>query len=161
MQPSLFSAQQWTVSRLTAYLRNLIETDAVLQDATVTGEISNLSRPASGHVYFTLKDANSSLKCVMWKTGAARLRMVLKDGMAVEVHGRLGIYEVSGQYQLYADQIKPVGEGALYQEFMRLKAMLEAEQHVERALSRLEAMDPCAEREALENLAKYIVDRKV
>ena len=127
MQPSLFSAQQWTVSRLTAYLRNLIETDAVLQDATVTGEISNLSRPASGHVYFTLKDANSSLKCVMWKTGAARLRMVLKDGMAVEVHGRLGIYEVSGQYQLYADQIKPVGEGALYQEFMRLKAVLEAE----------------------------------
>ena len=127
MQPSLFSAQQWTVSRLTAYLRNLIETDAVLQDVTVTGEISNLSRPASGHVYFTLKDANSSLKCVMWKTGAARLRMVLQDGMAVEVHGRLGIYEVSGQYQLYVDQIKPVGEGALYQEFMRLKAMLEAE----------------------------------
>ena len=127
MQPSLFSAQQWTVSRLTAYIRNLIETDAVLQDVTVTGEISNLSRPASGHVYFTLKDANSSLKCVMWKTGAARLRMVLQDGMAVEVHGRLGIYEVSGQYQLYVDQIKPVGEGALYQEFMRLKAMLEAE----------------------------------
>ena len=127
MQPSLFSAQQWTVSRLTAYLRNLIETDAVLQDATVTGEISNLARPASGHVYFTLKDANSSLKCVMWKTGAARLRMVLQDGLAVEVHGRLGIYEVSGQYQLYADQIKPVGEGALYQEFMRLKAVLEAE----------------------------------
>lgn len=127
MQPSLFSAQQWTVSRLTAYIRNLIETDAVLQDVTVTGEISNLSRPASGHVYFTLKDANSSLKCVMWKTGAARLRMVLQDGLAVEVHGRLGIYEVSGQYQLYVDQIKPVGEGALYQEFMRLKAMLEAE----------------------------------
>ena len=127
MQPSLFSAQQWTVSRLTAYLRNLIETDAVLQDATVTGEISNLSRPASGHVYFTLKDANSSLKCVMWKTGAARLRMVLQDGLAVEVHGRLGIYEVSGQYQLYVDQIKPVGEGALYQEFVRLKAVLEAE----------------------------------
>jgi exodeoxyribonuclease VII large subunit len=127
MQPSLFSAQQWTVSRLTAYLRNLIETDAVLQDVTVTGEISNLARPASGHVYFTLKDANSSLKCVMWKTGAARLRLALQDGMAVEVHGRLGIYEVSGQYQLYVDQIKPVGEGALYQEFMRLKAMLEAE----------------------------------
>ncbi len=127
MQPSLFSAQQWTVSRLTAYIRNLIETDAVLQDVTVTGEISNLSRPASGHVYFTLKDANSSLKCVMWKMGAARLRIVLQDGLAVEVHGRLGIYEVSGQYQLYVDQIKPVGEGALYQEFMRLKAVLEAE----------------------------------
>jgi exodeoxyribonuclease VII large subunit len=127
MQPSLFSAQQWTVSRLTAYIRNLIETDAALQDVTVTGEISNLARPASGHVYFTLKDASSSLKCVMWKTSAARLRLALQDGMAVEVHGRLGIYEVSGQYQLYVDQVKPVGEGALYQEFMRLKAMLEAE----------------------------------
>ncbi len=127
MQPSLFSAQQWTVSRLTAYIRNLIETDAALQDVTVTGEISNLARPASGHVYFTLKDANSSLKCVMWKTSAARLRLALQDGMAVEVHGRLGIYEVSGQYQLYVDQIRPVGEGALYAEFMRLKALLDAE----------------------------------
>ncbi len=127
MQPTLFSASQWTVSRLTSYIRNLLETDATLQDVNVTGEISNLSRPASGHVYFTLKDANASLKCVMWKTSAARLRMALRDGMAVEVHGRLGIYEVGGQYQLYADQIKPVGEGALYQEFMRLKAMLEAE----------------------------------
>ncbi|MBI5297278.1 MAG: exodeoxyribonuclease VII large subunit [Chloroflexi bacterium] len=127
MQPSLFSAQQWTVSRLTAYIRNLIETDAALQDVTVTGEISNLARPASGHVYFTLKDASSSLKCVMWKTSAARLRLALQDGMAVEVHGRLGIYEVSGQYQLYVDQIRPVGEGALYAEFMRLKALLDAE----------------------------------
>jgi exodeoxyribonuclease VII large subunit len=127
MQPSLFSAQQWTVSRLTVYIRNLIESDIALQDVTVTGEISNLSRPASGHIYFTLKDANSSLKCVMWKTSAARLRLPLQDGMAVEVHGRIGIYEVSGQYQLYADQIKPVGEGALFQEFLRLKAMLEAE----------------------------------
>jgi exodeoxyribonuclease VII large subunit len=127
MQPSLFSAQQWTVSRLTVYIRNLIESDVALQDVTVTGEISNLARPASGHIYFTLKDANSSLKCVMWKTSAARLRLPLQDGMAVEVHGRIGIYEVSGQYQLYADQIKPVGEGALFQEFLRLKAMLEAE----------------------------------
>jgi exodeoxyribonuclease VII large subunit len=127
MQPSLFSAQQWTVSRLTVYIRNLIESDIALQEVTVTGEISNLSRPASGHIYFTLKDANSSLKCVMWKTSAARLRLPLQDGMAVEVHGRIGIYEVSGQYQLYADQIKPVGEGALFQEFLRLKAMLEAE----------------------------------
>jgi exodeoxyribonuclease VII large subunit len=63
----------------------------------------------------------------MWKTSAARLRLGLQDGMEVEVHGRIGVYEVSGQYQLYADQIRPVGEGALYQEFMRLKAMLEAE----------------------------------
>ena len=127
MQPTLFSTQQWTVSKLTFYIRKLLEENEVLQDVWVQGEISNLSRPASGHVYFTLKDASAALRCVMWKTSAARLRIGLQDGMEVEVHGRIGIYEVSGQYQLYVDQVRPVGEGALYQEFMRLKAMLEGE----------------------------------
>ena len=127
MQPTLFSTQQWTVSKLTLYIRRLLEENEALQDVWVQGEISNLSRPASGHVYFTLKDSSAALKCVMWKTSALRLRMGLQDGMEVEVHGRIGVYEVSGQYQLYADQIRPVGEGALYQEFMRLKSMLEAE----------------------------------
>jgi exodeoxyribonuclease VII large subunit len=127
MQPTLFSTQQWTVSKLTFYIRRLLEENDQLQDVWVQGEISNLSRPASGHVYFTLKDSNAALKCVMWKTSAARLRLPLQDGMEVEVHGRIGVYEISGQYQLYADQIRPVGEGALYQEFMRLKSMLEAE----------------------------------
>ncbi len=127
MQPTLFSTQQWTVSRLTFYIRKLLEENEVLQDVWVQGEISNLSRPASGHIYFTVKDSSAALKCVMWKTSAARLGLALQDGMAVEVHGRIGIYEVAEQYQLYADQIRPVGEGALYQEFMRLKAMLEAE----------------------------------
>ncbi len=130
MQPSLFPAavpQTFTVSKLTFLIRKLLEENEVLQDVWVQGEISNLSRPASGHVYFTLKDSSAALKCVMWKTSAARLRLGLQDGMEVEVHGRIGVYEVSGQYQLYADQIRPVGEGALYQEFMRLKSMLEAE----------------------------------
>ncbi|MGZ9225611.1 MAG: exodeoxyribonuclease VII large subunit [Anaerolineales bacterium] len=130
MQPSLFPAQipqQWTVSRLTFYIRKLLEENEALQDVWVQGEISNLSRPASGHVYFTLKDSSAALKCVMWKASAARLGIALQDGMQVEVHGRIGIYEVSGQYQLYADQIRAVGEGALYQEFLRLKSMLEAE----------------------------------
>jgi exodeoxyribonuclease VII large subunit len=130
MQTTFFSAQgaqQWTVSKLTFYIRKLLEEDETLQDVWVQGEISNLSRPASGHVYFTLKDSSAALKCVMWKTSAARLGIPLQDGKAVEVHGKIGVYEVSGQYQLYADQIRPVGEGALYQEFMRLKAMLEAE----------------------------------
>ena len=127
MQPSLFSAQQWTVTRLTFYIRNLLETDVTLQDVWVQGEISNLSRPSSGHIYFTLKDTNASLRCIMWKTSAARLGLTLKDGMALEVHGKIGVYDAGGQYQLYADQIRPTGEGVLYQEFMRLKAMLEAE----------------------------------
>ena len=127
MQPNLLSTQQWTVSRLTFYIRKLLEENETLQDVWVQGEISNLSRPASGHIYFTLKDSSAALKCVMWKTSASRLGIALQDGMEVEVHGRIGIYEVSGQYQLYADQIRPVGEGALYQEFLRLKSMLEAE----------------------------------
>ena len=130
MHPSLFpaqSAQQWTVSRLTLYIRKLLEEDEILQDVWVQGEISNLSKPASGHVYFTLKDSSAALKCVMWKTSAMRLNLPLQNGMAVEVHGKIGIYEVSGQYQLYADQIRSVGEGALYQEFLRLKSMLESE----------------------------------
>jgi exodeoxyribonuclease VII large subunit len=130
MQPTFFSAQstqKWTVSKLTLYIRKLLEENEILQDVWVQGEISNLSRPASGHVYFTLKDSSAALKCVMWKTSAARLGIPLQDGNAVEVHGKIGVYEVSGQYQLYADQIRGVGEGALYQEFMRLKAMLEAE----------------------------------
>ena len=63
----------------------------------------------------------------MWKGEAARLRFAPQDGMAIEVHGSLGIYEVAGQYQLYADSLRPLGEGALYQEFLRLKALLEAE----------------------------------
>jgi exodeoxyribonuclease VII large subunit len=127
MQPSLFASVQWTVSALTKYIRDLLETDVTLQDVWVEGEISNLSRPASGHVYFTLKDAGASLRSVMWKTSATRSKLTLQDGMAVAVHGKIGVYEVSGQYQLYADQIRPVGEGALYQEFLQLKAMLEAE----------------------------------
>jgi exodeoxyribonuclease VII large subunit len=130
MQPSLFPApvpKTFTVSKLTFHLRKLLEEDEVLQDVWVQGEISNLSRPASGHVYFTLKDANASLKCVMWKTSAAKLDLSLRDGMEVEVHGKIGVYEPQGAYQLYADQIRPVGEGALYQEFLRLKSMLEAE----------------------------------
>jgi len=130
MQPSLFPApvpQTFTVSKLTFLIRKLLEENESLQDVWVQGEISNLSRPASGHIYFTLKDANASLKSVMWKTSAQRLNLSLRDGMAVEVHGKIGVYEPAGQYQLYADQIRPVGEGALYQEFMRLKAQLEAE----------------------------------
>ena len=128
MQPTLFpQSTQWTVSKLTFYIRKLLEENEVLQDVWVQGEISNLSRPASGHIYFTLKDSSAALRCVMWKTSAARLGIPLQDGKAVEVHGKIGVYEVSGQYQLYVDQIRPVGEGALYQEFMRLKAMLEAE----------------------------------
>jgi exodeoxyribonuclease VII large subunit len=126
-QPSLFASVQWTVSRLTQHLRQVIEADPALQDVWVRGELSNVSRPASGHLYFTLKDAGASLRGVMWKLEASRLKIPLRDGMEVEAHGKIGIYEVGGQYQLYADVLRPVGEGALYAEFLRLKSLLEAE----------------------------------
>ncbi|MBI5823773.1 MAG: exodeoxyribonuclease VII large subunit [Chloroflexi bacterium] len=127
MQPTLFSSNHLTVSQLTFRIRKLLEGDLELQDVWVEGEISNLSRPASGHIYFTLKDKNASLKCVMWKADAARTRPNLQEGAAVEAHGRIAVYEPQGQYQLIASLIQPKGEGALFQEFLRLKAMLEAE----------------------------------
>jgi exodeoxyribonuclease VII large subunit len=126
-QPSLFASVTWTVSRLTQHIRTLLETDVVLQDVWVQGELSNLGRPASGHIYFSLKDAGASLRGVMWKDDARRLILPLQDGMEIEAHGRIGVYEPQGQYQFYADLIRPLGEGLLYQEFLRLKALLEAE----------------------------------
>ncbi len=126
MQPNLFSSTL-TVSQLTFHIRKLIENDSELQDVWVSGEISNLSKPNSGHIYFTLKDKNASLRCVMWKTDAMRLRINLQDGMAIEAHGKIAVYEPQGQYQLVANQIQAKGEGALYQEFLRLKSMLETE----------------------------------
>jgi exodeoxyribonuclease VII large subunit len=125
--PLFETTPHWSVTELTRYLRQVLEADTSLQDVWVQGEISNFSRPSSGHLYFTLKDANSSLRCVVWKTDAARLRVTVQDGMSVEAHGAISVYEAGGQYQLYVNLIKPVGEGALYQEFLRLKALMEAE----------------------------------
>jgi exodeoxyribonuclease VII large subunit len=126
-QLSFFQPPAWTVADLTRYLRELLENDENLQDLWVQGEISNLSRPSSGHLYFTLKDASAALRCVMWRNAVIRQVFLPREGDAVEVHGSLSVYEASGQYQLYADSIRPAGEGALYQEFMRLKARLQAE----------------------------------
>lgn len=127
-QLSLFDAEpRWTVTGLTRYLRQLLEADDRLRGLWVQGEISNFSRPSSGHVYFTLKDAGAQLRCVMWRSDAARLRFVVQDGLAVEAHGRISLYEAGGQHQLYVDVLRLLGEGALYQEFLRLKALLEAE----------------------------------
>jgi exodeoxyribonuclease VII large subunit len=121
-QPIVF-----TVTALNAYLRELLETDEVLQDLWVRGEISNFSQPRSGHLYFTLKDSESAMRCVMWKPSAMRLRFTPADGMLVEAHGAMSIYPAQGQVQLYVDALRPAGEGALYQEFLRLRAQLEAE----------------------------------
>jgi exodeoxyribonuclease VII large subunit len=116
-----------SVTEITRYLRQLLESDDVLQDVWIAGEISNLSRPVSGHIYFSMKDENAALRCVIWKSVALRLRAPLQNGLAVEAHGYISLYERDGQYQLYIDALRPAGEGLLYQEFLRLKARLEAE----------------------------------
>ena len=122
LQPMIFS-----VTSLTNYLREVLETDEILRDVCVRGEISNFSQPRSGHLYFTLKDNDSQLRCVMWKGQTFRLRFNPKDGQSVEAHGAMSFYPAGGQVQLYVDGMQPVGEGQLYQEFLRRKARLEAE----------------------------------
>jgi len=127
MFPTSDLSRSWSVSEVNAYLKGLMEADANLQNLWVEGEISNLSRPASGHLYFTLKDSSSSIRCVMWKNRAQTVSFVLQDGVAVTAHGGLSVYEQRGQYQLYVDALRPKGEGALFQEFQRLKTQLEEE----------------------------------
>jgi exodeoxyribonuclease VII large subunit len=126
-QLPLFTAAALSITEVTRYLRELLESDEILQDLWVQGEVSNLSRPSSGHLYFTLKDSGASLRCVMWRNAAVRQSYLPGDGDSVEVHGYISVYDVGGQYQLYANLIRPLGEGLLYQEFLRLKARLEAE----------------------------------
>jgi exodeoxyribonuclease VII large subunit len=126
-QPSIFQPRSLSVSDLSRYLRALFESDEILKDLWVQGEISNFVRASSGHVYLTLKDSGAAVKCVIWKANAARLRVPLQNGLAVEAHGAIGVYERDGVYQLYIDTLRPIGEGALYLEFLRLKARLEAE----------------------------------
>ena len=117
----------WSVSEISRYIRELIESEGPLQNVWVHGEISNFSRPKSGHWYFTLKDTTAQLPCVMWRSVAELQLTVPQDGESVQVHGGLSVYEAGGRYLLYVDEIRAAGEGALYQDFLRLKAKLEAE----------------------------------
>jgi exodeoxyribonuclease VII large subunit len=126
-QMGLLAPKTLSVSEINHYLKELMDSDEILRDIWISGEISTLTRPGSGHIYFTLKDENSSLRCVIWKMNAIRLQIMLQTGMAVEAHGAIGVYERDGQTQLYVDAIRLAGEGALYQEFLRLRTKLEAE----------------------------------
>src|SRR5437764_14554891 len=121
--PSIFSVAQ--VSR---YLKEVLETDDILQDIWVQGEISGCKTYSSGHCYFTLKDAEAQLACVFFKQ--ARLRSSapdLRDGMAIAANGRISLYERDGKLQLYVEYVEPLGDGALFLRFEQLKARLEAD----------------------------------
>ena len=121
------TAQYFTVSQITSYIKDLFEIDFVLQDLCIEGEVSNFTRSAAGHAYFTLKDQSASIRCVMWRSSAARQGYLPSNGEAVVAHGRVSVYEVQGAYQLYVDALQPAGLGALYLQFEALKKRLEAE----------------------------------
>jgi exodeoxyribonuclease VII large subunit len=130
MQPALFDLEPTvlTVSAVTAYIRQKLEADVTLQDLWLEGEISNWKRAASGHIYFTLKDSGASLRSVIWRSQAERLIYTpQQEGEAVLAHGRISVYEAGGNYQFYVDDLQPLGQGALYAEFERIKARLAAE----------------------------------
>jgi len=118
----------YAVHEITTYLRELFESDPHLSDVWVAGEVSNVSKPASGHVYFTLKDGNAQLRAAFFarrgQPSAATARLV-ENGHAVVAHGRLGLYEQRGDLQFYVNFVQPEGVGALQMEFERLRARLE------------------------------------
>jgi exodeoxyribonuclease VII large subunit len=114
----------WTVSELSAYISELFDIDYRLQDLHVRGEISNFTRARSGHLYFTLKDEGSQIRCVMWRSAAEKLMFRAKEGDAIIARGRVSVYETGGTYQLYVEKIEPVGRGDLAVAFEELKARL-------------------------------------
>ncbi len=114
----------FTVSEITRYLKDLFDTDDLLADIWVEGEVSNLSQALSGHLYFTLKDAACQLQCVLFRQQAQRQSMVPQNGMALLAHGRITVYEPQGRYQLYVDQLLPQGLGELHLLFEALKQRL-------------------------------------
>ena len=116
-----------SVSEITDLLKSLIEQQPHLQNVWVQGQISNYSRSSAGHIYFTLKDDRSQIQVVIFRSRAAGLRFVPKDGEEVLVQGRLNLYPARGQYQINANKVEPLGIGALQRAFEELKQQLAEE----------------------------------
>ena len=116
-----------TVTELNKYVKEKVAEDEYLNSVYVKGEISNFKHHYTGHMYFTLKDENSLIKCVMFKTSTATLNFVPKDGMKVLVLGTVGVFERDGVYQIYCKAMQEDGIGNLYETFEKLKLKLEEE----------------------------------
>ena len=114
-----------TPSSLNRLVRDLLG-DALPQ-IWIEGELSNVARPASGHLYFTLKDSGAQVRCAMFRPKSSTLRFRPVDGMQVLLRAKVGLYEPRGEFQLVAEYMEPAGEGALQREFEQLKARLNAE----------------------------------
>lgn len=116
-----------TVTELNKYIKGKIDGDEMLNNVLVKGEISNFKNHYSGHMYFTLKDENSLIKCVMFKTYTTHLTFMPKDGMKVMILGSVSVFERDGVYQIYAKAMKEDGLGSLYTAYEELKKKLEQE----------------------------------
>ncbi|STZ76387.1 exodeoxyribonuclease VII large subunit [Bergeriella denitrificans] len=121
----LFAPTALSVSELNALAKNLLEDH--LSGLWIAGEVSNLTRAASGHYYFSLKDSRAQVRCAMFKGTAARLAAPLKEGDHIEVSGRISIYETRGEFQITVNDVRLMGLGRLYEAYERLKATLQAE----------------------------------
>ena len=134
--PSPLSGRVWSVGALVGAVASLLEQE--LPACTVGGELSNFSRAASGHCYFTLKDpgGGAALRCAMFRRAASLLDFVPVEGQRVELRGRLAVYEPRGELQFIAEAMRSAGAGALYERFLRLRARLEAEGLFDPALKR-------------------------
>lgn len=117
----------FTVSELNGYIKNVLDSDGVLAGLYVRGELSNYKVYPSGHHYFTMKDAEGALRCVMFKGSASKLRFRPENGMSVIALGRVAVYPKDGAYQLYVNEITPDGVGELYVAFEQLKEKLQSE----------------------------------
>lgn len=116
-----------SVSEITGLLKSLIEQHRPFQNVWVRGQVSNCSFPRSGHIYFTLKDENTQISCVLWRSSASRFRSFLRDGEAVELQGKVTVYGPQGKYQITVSRVKPLGVGALQRAFEALKQQLTEE----------------------------------
>lgn len=116
-----------SVSQITRYIKTLFDNDPELAEVWIEGEISNFSRAASGHWYFTLKDAEAELRCAMWRSYASRVTWHPQQGDWVDAHGSISVYERGGVYQFYVVQLQRAGVGLRWQQFLELKARLETE----------------------------------
>ena len=122
-----------SVSELNKYIKNKVAEDDYLKSVFVRGEISNFKHHYTGHMYFTLKDENSLIKCIMFKSYTATLNFIPKDGMKVNVLGSVAVFERDGVYQIYAQAMQQDGVGDLYAKFNELKDKLEKEGLFDRA----------------------------
>ncbi len=130
----------WTVADITAEIRETLYQNPELRALWIQGEVSNLSEPASGHCYFTLKDDTSALRCVMFRSNRRSVLFDLRNGMSILAFGHIDIYDRSGQYQFYVREAEPAGTGALHLAWQQLHRRLSEEglfdEHLKQSLPR-------------------------